>query len=62
MKKLNDRFLKGNQIFQMALKDLINQYQEDLNNSVSTTTVIEASTCAIKKEPKTEMIISVGMI
>ena len=59
MKKLRDRLFKDNQKTQMALKEFIDYFQQDLNDPVSTLIAIEETMRIMKEEQNTEINISI---
>ena len=62
MKKLKDKFLKDSQMMRMALKEIIDYLQQDLNDSASILTAIEETIRITKEEHNTEINISIAMI
>ena len=60
MKKIKERFLKDNQEAQMALKEFIDYFQQDLNDPASALTAIEETMHIMKEEHNTEINISIG--
>ena len=62
VKKLKDRLLKDNKMVQMTLKESIDYFQQDLNDSGSILTAMEETICVMKEEHNTEINISIGMI
>ena len=62
MKKLKDKFLKDNQMVQMALKEFIDYFQQDLNGPASILTTIKETMRITKEEHNTEINISIAMI
>ena len=62
MKKLKARLLKDNQKRQMALKEFIDYFPQDLNDSLSTLIAIKQTMRIMKEEHNTEINISIRMI
>ena len=62
IKKLKKRFLKDNQMMQIALKEFIDYFQEDLTDPASILTAIEERIRIMKEEHNTEINISIAMI
>ena len=62
MKKLKARLLKDNQKTQMALKEFIDYFPQDLNDSLSTLIAIKQTMRIMKEEHNTEINISIRMI
>ena len=62
MKKLEDKFLKDNQMVQMALKEFIDYFQQDLNGPASILAAIKETMRITKEEHNTEINISIAMI
>ena len=61
-KQLKDRFLKDNQILRMTLKEFIDYFQQDSNDSASILIAIEETMRIVKEERNTEINVSIGMI
>ena len=55
MKKLKEKLLKDNQEAQMALKEFIRYFQQDLNDPASTLMAIEEKMRIMKEEHNTEI-------
>ena len=62
MKKLKEKFLKDSQLAQMTLKEFIDYFQQDLNNSASILIAIEETIRIMKEEHDNGIIISIKMI
>ena len=62
MKKLKERPLKDNQEMQMTLKELIDSFQQGLNDPASILTAIEETMGIMKEEHNTKINISIGSI
>ena len=62
MKKLKEKFLKDSQLVQMTLKEFIDYFQQDLNNSASILIAIEETIRIMKEEHDNGIIISIKMI
>ena len=62
MKKLKARLLKDNQKTQMALKEFIDYFPQDLNDSLSTLIAIKQTMRIMEEEHNTEINISIRMI
>ena len=62
MKKLKEKFLKDSQLVQMTLKEFIDYFQQDLNNSASILIAIEETIRIMKEEHDTGIIMSIKMI
>ena len=61
-KQLKDRVLKDNQILRMTLKEVIDYFQQDSNDSASILIAIEETMRIVKEERNTEINVSIGMI
>ena len=59
MKKLQQSLLKDNQEVQMALKEYIEYFQQNLNDPASTLIAIEETMRIMKEEHNTEINISI---
>ena len=59
MKKLRERFLKDNKKAQMALKEFIEYFQQDLNDPTSTWMAMEETIRIMKEDHNTEINISI---
>ena len=62
MKKLKEKFLKDSQLVQMTLKEFIDYFQQDLNNSASILIAIEETIRIMKEEHDNGIIMSIKMI
>ena len=62
IKKLKERCLMNNQMVQMALKDFIDYFQQDLNDPASILTAIEETILIMIEEHNNEINISIAMI
>ena len=62
MKKLKERPLKDNQEMQMTLKELIDSFQQGLNDPASILMAIEETMGIMKEEHNTKINISIGSI
>ena len=62
MKQLKDRFLKDNKMMEMALQEVIDSFQQDLNDRTSTLIAIEETMRIMTEEHNTEINLSIGMI
>ena len=62
MKKLKEKFLKDSQLVQMTLKEFIDYFQQDLNNSASVLIAIEETIRIMKEEHDNGIIMSIKMI
>ena len=62
MKKPKERLLKDNQKTQMTLKEFIDYFQQDLNDTASTPMAIEETMRIMKEKHNTEINISIGGI
>ena len=62
MKKLKEKFLKDSQLAQMTLKEFIDYFQQDLNNSASILIAIEETIRIMKEEHDNGIIMSIKMI
>ena len=61
MKKLKERFLKDNQEAQITLKEFIEYFQQDLNDSASALIAVEETMRIMKEEHNTKINISVEL-
>ena len=61
MKKHKNRLLKDNSMVQMTLREFMDQFQENLNDSASVPIALEGGICIMKREHKTENRIFIGM-
>ena len=59
MKKLKERFLKDKQEAQMAVKEFIEYFQQDLNDPAYTLMAIEGTIRIMKEEHNAEIKISI---
>ena len=62
MKKPKERLLKDNQKTQMTLKEFIDYFQQDLNDTASTPMAIEETMRIMKEKHNTEINVSIGGI
>ena len=62
MKKLKKRLLKDNQKTQMALKEFIDYFQQDLNDPASTLIAIDKTMRIMREEHNTKINISITIM
>ena len=62
MKQLKDRFLKDNKMMEMALQEVIDSFQQNLNDLTYTLIAIEETMRIMTEEHNTEINLSIGMI
>ena len=62
MKQLKERFLKDNKMMEMALQEVIDSFQQNLNDLTYTLIAIEETMRIMTEEHNTEINLSIGMI